>query len=109
LFFNCEAGDWRVHVRGRGSNAVGTLLNVYNRLNATEPCQHIIWIKPHAKAGLPVDVVVYAEANPTFPQQSTGDQFFDEAQWESYRAIGYCLIDALLSRSSVNADLFRKF
>jgi hypothetical protein len=28
---------------------------------------------------------------PAFPQQTTADQFFDEAQWESYRALGYHL------------------
>jgi hypothetical protein len=35
-----------------------------------------------------VDVARYAASNPTFPQQSTADQFFDEDQFESYRALG---------------------
>ena len=26
--------------------------------------------------------------NPTFPHQSTADQWFDELQFESYRALG---------------------
>ena len=26
--------------------------------------------------------------HPDFPHQSTADQFFDEAQWESYRKLG---------------------
>jgi len=30
----------------------------------------------------------YHSANPAFPQQSTAEQFFDEAQWESYRRLG---------------------
>ena len=34
------------------------------------------------------DVIQYSLANPTFPQQTTADQFFDEAQWESYRKLG---------------------
>jgi len=30
----------------------------------------------------------YASVHPSFPQEPTADQFFDEAQWESYRALG---------------------
>lgn len=31
----------------------------------------------------------YRDANPDFPHQSTADQFFDEAQFEAYRALGF--------------------
>lgn len=31
----------------------------------------------------------YRSANPEFPHQSTADQFFDEAQLEAYRALGF--------------------
>ncbi|MDP2571220.1 patatin-like phospholipase family protein [Vibrio penaeicida] len=31
----------------------------------------------------------YQSKNPAFPNQSSGDQFFDEAQFEAYRALGY--------------------
>ena len=34
-------------------------------------------------------VAHYRHKNPDFPQESTADQFFDEAQFESYRALGY--------------------
>jgi choline dehydrogenase-like flavoprotein len=30
----------------------------------------------------------YATTHPDFPNESTGDQFFNEAQWENYRALG---------------------
>ncbi|MBI3694113.1 MAG: hypothetical protein HY238_04645, partial [Acidobacteria bacterium] len=30
----------------------------------------------------------YAAEHPDFPQQPTSDQFFDEAQFESYRRLG---------------------
>ncbi|MGZ3944667.1 MAG: patatin-like phospholipase family protein [Mucilaginibacter sp.] len=36
-----------------------------------------------------VDVREYFIENKEFPQQSTGDQFFDESQFESYRKLGY--------------------
>ncbi|MCD0471466.1 patatin-like phospholipase family protein [Flavobacterium sp. JAS] len=49
----------------------------------------IIYIKTVITEKESVDVKEYASANKDFPQQSTGDQFFDEAQFESYRKLGY--------------------
>ncbi len=37
----------------------------------------------------PADILNYADSNPDFPQQPTSDQWFDEAQFESYRKLGY--------------------
>jgi hypothetical protein len=36
----------------------------------------------------PADVLEYQSENPAFPHQSTGDQFFSESQFESYRRLG---------------------
>jgi len=41
------------------------------------------------------DIREYNLRNPKFPQESTGDQFFDEAQFESYRKLGYNSIQSL--------------
>jgi len=48
----------------------------------------LLVIKPNLHNALNVDVLAYAERNPTFPHESTADQFFDEAQWESYHRLG---------------------
>jgi hypothetical protein len=48
----------------------------------------IVWIKPTLTQGEPVDVRQYALENAAFPQQTTTDQWYDEAQFESYRALG---------------------
>jgi hypothetical protein len=40
------------------------------------------------KNSLPDDVWQYSEKHQTFPHQSTADQWFDELQFESYRALG---------------------
>jgi len=48
----------------------------------------ILLLKPNLIAGLPLDLVNYAGAHPTFPNESTANQFFDEAQFESYRQLG---------------------
>lgn len=48
----------------------------------------VIWIKPSLLGSEPADVLHYAREHPAFPQEGTGDQYFDEAQWESYRRLG---------------------
>jgi hypothetical protein len=48
----------------------------------------LVLIKPVLASFAPIDVQLYARADPLFPQQPTADQFFDEAQWESYRKLG---------------------
>ena len=48
----------------------------------------LIIVKPSVTGDEPLDVLQYAASHPTFPQEATSDQFFDEAQWESYRRLG---------------------
>jgi hypothetical protein len=56
----------------------------------------ILYLKPSffGKA-LPVDIVAYAKESDTFPHESTGDQWFSESQFESYRHLGFHFADAL--------------
>jgi len=62
----------------------------------------LLVVKPNLHKALDADVLGYALRNPGFPQQATGDQFFDEAQWESYQRLGFDfgheLDDAWLAR-----------
>lgn len=44
----------------------------------------------------PVFVRDYRRENPAFPHQTTGDQFFDEEQFEAYRALGACAMEGML-------------
>lgn len=37
---------------------------------------------------MPADVTAYAAASRDFPNESTGNQFFTESQFESYRRLG---------------------
>jgi hypothetical protein len=41
----------------------------------------------------------YKAKHPTFPQESTGDQCFDETQFECYRALGYLIANRAFSRT----------
>jgi hypothetical protein len=73
------------------SNKCALLLNVFRSaasLRNNVPDMRIVLIKPALIADAPLDVHNYGATNKEFPQQTTGDQFFDEAQWESYRRLG---------------------
>lgn len=48
----------------------------------------IVYFKATVPSGVPVHVAAYETAHPAFPHESTADQFFDDAQFESYRALG---------------------
>ena len=59
------------------------------------PAGMIIYIKSSVTGKEPRDIQAYRAKHPDFPHQSTGDQFFDEFQFESYRALGYLIADQL--------------
>lgn len=61
-----------IHYNGVGGSDKGTL----------------IYFKPVLTGDEPPDVLAYRTAHPDFPQQTTADQFYDEAQWESHRRLG---------------------
>jgi len=48
----------------------------------------LLLVKPSLGGDEPVDVVQYQRTHSLFPQEPTSDQYFDEAQWESYRKLG---------------------
>jgi hypothetical protein len=66
---HCVTGDV---VAGAGGAWIGRILYVKATLTGDEPS----------------DVRHYAARHPDFPHETTADQFFDEAQFEAYRALG---------------------
>jgi choline dehydrogenase-like flavoprotein/cytochrome P450 len=48
----------------------------------------LLLVKANLAPPLPVDVRNYAAQHPSFPNESTANQFFKDDQWESYRALG---------------------
>ncbi|WP_340159987.1 patatin-like phospholipase family protein [uncultured Hoeflea sp.] len=51
----------------------------------------IIYMKTTMIEDLSMKAKGYKGANPDFPDQSTGDQFFDDEQFEAYRELGYSI------------------
>jgi len=48
----------------------------------------LLLFKPTLVGDEPGDILQYRARNEQFPHESTGDQFYDEKQWESYRRLG---------------------
>ena len=55
----------------------------------------LLYIKPSLTGREPVDLLEYHTSHPNFPHETTVDQFFDEAQWESYRRLGEYIAEVL--------------
>jgi hypothetical protein len=68
------------------------------RYSAVDPMAEdgvLVYLKPALLGDEPVDVVNYARAHEAFPQQSTVNQWFDTAQFESYRMLGLHTVRSL--------------
>ena len=62
----------------------------------------LVYIKTSLTGDEPRDVLNYAAQNPSFPHQPTSDQWFDESQFESYRRLGYHVVEEIFGfRDSV--------
>jgi hypothetical protein len=59
----------------------------------------LLYIKPALYDGsdvpIPYDVFSYSRASTSFPHEPTSDQWFDESQFESYRALGSYVIERI--------------
>ncbi len=68
--------------RSVASHVIGTIRYPDSELGA------LVYVKPALLGDETPDVQNYAKEQDQFPHQSTGDQWFDESQFESYRALG---------------------
>jgi hypothetical protein len=64
----------------------------------------ILFLKPSLTGDEPTDLLQYQKNQPDFPQESTSDQFFDEAQWESYRKLGEHIGSLVFARPAVKVE-----
>jgi hypothetical protein len=79
----CVVGKIFYDPNDKDSKDIGTLILVKASMpeRTAPPCSS-------NDRELPQDVWRYFEQNESFPHQSTADQWFDELQFESYRALG---------------------
>jgi hypothetical protein len=65
----------------------------------------LLYVKPSLSSSVPIDVMSYGILNPAFPHESTADQFFDDAQFESYRRLGLHICLTALNDEAVQKAL----
>ncbi|KAA6434869.1 hypothetical protein FOE74_11460 [Rufibacter glacialis] len=79
--------------------AVGTIW--YPEDPIGKPSGKLVYLKSSLMGDETVDVREYAQEFPAFPHQSTADQFFSEAQFESYRKLGLHIMEYALKDDKV--------
>jgi hypothetical protein len=72
--------------------AVGTI-----DYGAGEP-GHLIYLKSSMSGDEPETIRQYRQMNPTFPQESSSNQAFNERQFEAYRALGEHIVADMLAK-----------
>jgi hypothetical protein len=71
----------------------------------------LLYLKPAVYGDEPRDILHYKARNQTFPHESTGDQWFSESQFESYRMLGTFAVATICgdARPQDGADLSALF
>lgn len=85
--------------------AVGSI--DYGRVDAAAEPGQLIYIKPAFYGSEPRDIYNYAQTSKTFPHETTADQFFDEPQFESHRALGSHIMKVICGEDSTPLTLDR--
>jgi len=67
-----------------------------------EPKGELLFIKPTLNGSEPPDIRAYAASHQTFPHEATSNQFFNEAQFESYRHLGSWMISSYFENAPKN-------
>jgi len=84
------------------SCAAGTLR--YSLADRDAPDGVLLYIKPAIVGSENADLLNYRKLHPGYPHESIADQWFDEAQFESYRALGDHIVESAL-REAARATL----
>jgi len=63
----------------------------------------LIYIKPTLNGSEPIDIQHYQKENPDFPHETTADQFYSETQFESYRSLGFHMMESLCGDANIDS------
>ena len=67
----------------------------------------LVVVKSSLTGDEPEMISNYKRNHEAFPHQTTGDLFFDDAQFEAYRQLGEHMVDTLLDSSAPCRDMLR--
>ncbi len=76
---------------------VGQIL--YRNQDINTPNGYLLYIKSSMTGDESEDIKQYRASHAAFPHESTGDQWFSESQFESYRKLGYEIGDAIFKEA----------
>ena len=77
-------------LRPEGDSPISRAACVTGRIRYVDGSEaRLLYINTGLIAGLSEDIYGYQRAHPSFPDEPTADQFFDEVQFEAYRELGY--------------------
>lgn len=65
---------------------------------------YLVYVKSSLTADAPIDIRQYYDAHPTFPHETTADQWFDEDQFEAYRHLGQIVAEKLIDGRSLKIN-----
>ncbi len=74
----------------------------YDCVDYSESRGELLFIKPMLNGSEPPDIRAYAASHQTFPHEATSNQFFNEAQFESYRHLGSWMISSYFENAPKN-------
>ena len=74
----------------------------YDCIDSHAPQGDLLFIKPMLNGSEPPDIRAYASSHQTFPHEATSNQFFNEAQFESYRHLGSWMISSYFENAPKN-------
>lgn len=66
---------------------------------------YLVYIKTTLSKNIGADIHGYKRVNPTFPDQTTADQFFDEVQFEAYRELGWQIAHDMMQDEKIQEFL----
>jgi hypothetical protein len=79
---------------GTGRHAIGVI-----QYPEQEAPGQLIYLKASMTGHESTDILQYKSGHATFPHESTGNQFYSEDQFESYRALGYDIAAASIPKT----------
>lgn len=65
----------------------------------------LYYLKPAIFADLRLHLLGFKGANPSFPDDTTVNQFFDEARFEAYRELGFACVEKMMRDSAIRGSL----
>jgi hypothetical protein len=76
----------------------------YDDVDPGQAIGALVYIRTSMTGDEPADILNYAAVNREFPYTTTANQFFDEAQFESYRALGEHVAAVVFEQALADAE-----